>query len=33
MLADGMLLDENESFDALMGRCAAIQSRANELLA
>ena len=29
MLADGMLLDENESFDALMERCAAIEARAN----
>ena len=29
MLADGMLLDENEPFDALMERCAAIQERAN----
>ena len=29
MLADGMLLDENEPFDALMERCAAIEVRAN----
>ena len=29
MLADGMLLDEHESFDALMKRCAAIEARAN----
>lgn len=29
MLADGMLLDENEPFDALMERCAAIEARAN----
>ena len=29
MLADGMLLDENESFGALMERCAAIEARAN----
>ncbi len=29
MLADGMLLDENEPFDALMERCAAIETRAN----
>ena len=28
-LADGMLLDENEPFDALMERCAAIEARAN----
>ena len=31
MLADGMLLDENESFDALMERCAAIEARANNV--
>ena len=31
MLADGMLLDENEPFDALMERCAAIEARANAL--
>ena len=31
MLADGMLLDENESFDVLMERCAAIEARANGL--
>ena len=29
MLADGMLLDENEPFDALMERCTAIKVRAN----
>ena len=29
MLADGMLLDENERFDALMKRCAAIEAQAN----
>ena len=29
MLADGMLHDENEPFDALMERCAAIAARAN----
>ena len=29
MLADGMLLDETEPFDALMERCAAIETRAN----
>ena len=29
MLADGMLLDETELFDALMERCAAIEVRAN----
>ena len=29
MQADGMLLDENEPFDALMERCAAIEARAN----
>ena len=29
MLADGMLLDENESFDELMDRCASIEERAN----
>ena len=31
MLADGMLLDENESIDALMDRCAAIEARANNV--
>ncbi len=31
MLADGMLLGENEPFDALMERCAAIETRANGL--
>jgi len=30
MLADGMLLDDSESFDRLMERCALIQVRANE---
>ena len=29
MLADGMLLDENEPFDTLMERCAAIEARVN----
>ena len=29
MLADGMLLDENEPFDSLIGRCASIEARAN----
>jgi len=29
MLADGMLLDESEPFDALMERCASIEARAN----
>ena len=29
MLADGMLFDENEQFDAMMERCAAIEARAN----
>ena len=29
MVADGMLLDDNETFDALMDRCAEIESRAN----
>ena len=29
ILADGMLLDESEPFDALMERCAAIEARAN----
>ena len=29
MRADGMLLDESEPFDALMERCAAIETRAN----
>ena len=33
MLADGMLLDENEQFDALMERCGAIEARANGLKA
>ena len=31
MLADGMLIDVNESFDVLMERCAAIEARANGL--
>ena len=30
MLADGMLLDDNESFDMLMERCALLEARANE---
>ncbi len=30
MLADGMLLDHNESFDLLMERCARMETRANE---
>ena len=30
MLADGMLLDESESFDMLMERCALLEVRANE---
>jgi len=29
MLADGMLLDENETFDSLVERCAAIEAKAN----
>lgn len=29
MLADGMLLDENEPFDSLIERCASIEARAN----
>ena len=29
MLADGMLLDQHEPFDALIERCAAIEARAN----
>ncbi len=29
MLADGMLIDEDEPFEALMERCAAIEARAN----
>ena len=29
MLADGMLLDENEPFDSLMEHCASIEARAN----
>ena len=31
MLADGMLLDEDEPFNALMERCAAIETRANKV--
>ena len=31
MLADGILLDEQESFGALMERCAAIEARANNV--
>ena len=30
MLADGMLLDDSESFDSLMERCAQIEVRANK---
>ena len=30
MIADGMLLDDNESFDLLMERCARMETRANE---
>ncbi|MCY4211083.1 MAG: nucleotidyl transferase AbiEii/AbiGii toxin family protein [Gammaproteobacteria bacterium] len=30
MLDDGMLLDENESFDSLMERCAAIEAQVND---
>ena len=30
MLADGMLVDDSESFDRLMERCALIEVRANE---
>lgn len=33
MLADGMLLDESESFDVLMERCAKLEAQANSLLA
>lgn len=33
MLADGMLLGDNEPFDAQMNRCAEIEMRANRLLA
>ena len=33
MLTDRMLLDEGEPFDALMERCAEIESRANESVA
>lgn len=29
MVADGMLLNEDERFDALMERCAVIEARAN----
>ncbi|WP_446831779.1 nucleotidyl transferase AbiEii/AbiGii toxin family protein [Candidatus Foliamicus sp.] len=31
MVADRMLFDENESFDALMERCAMLEARANEM--
>ena len=31
MLADGMLLDESESFDILMERCAKVEAKANSL--
>ena len=31
ILADGMLLDVSEPFEALMERCAAIEARANGL--
>ena len=31
MLSDGLLLSENEPFEALMDRCAAIEARANAL--
>ena len=30
MLAEGMLLDDNESFDRLMERCARLEDRVNE---
>lgn len=30
MLSDGMLLDDEEQFDELMGRCAEIEMRANQ---
>ena len=30
MVSDGMLLDDAEPFDDLMGRCADIQHRAND---
>ena len=33
MLADRMLLDEGESFDALMERCAEIEALANQSVA
>jgi len=29
MLAEGMLLDDGEPFDAVMERCAGIEARAN----
>jgi len=31
MLADGMLLDDEEPFEVIMTRCAEIESRANRL--
>ncbi len=31
MLADGMLLDDEAPFEAIMTRCAEIESRANRL--
>lgn len=33
MLADGMLLNESESFDAMMEQCSTIEARANEFKA
>ncbi len=33
MLADGMLLDQDEWFDSLMERCAAVEARANDPVA
>ena len=33
MLADGMLLDDSESFDMLIERCALLELRANEMKA
>ena len=30
MIADGMLLEDNESFDLLMERCTRMETRANE---
>ncbi len=32
MMQDGMLFDENESFDAIMERCGEIEARANSIL-